>query len=174
MAARLFELASVMETGLVRAFSFYAPEGEDIHALRDDAFGAVSELLSLARPYGITLCHENEANVFGDKPQYCRELLDAFGGELKCVFDMGNYVLEGVDPYPEAYELLKKDIAYFHVKDALAAGAIVPPGRGEAKIREILTAHRAFPFLEANLILEFPISMMTACWTALNPFVPSH
>jgi sugar phosphate isomerase/epimerase len=63
---------------------------------------------------------------------------------MKCVFDMGNFVLEEVDPYPEAYELLREDIAYFHIKDALYEGAIVPPGRGHAKIREILEAHRQY------------------------------
>ena len=87
---------------------------------------------------------ENEAKIYGDSPSREKELLDHFGGELKCVFDMGNFVLEGVDPYPEAYELLKKDIAYFHIKDALFQGAIVPAGKGEAKIKEILSAHRAY------------------------------
>ena len=143
-AAHVFEIANVMETGLVRAFSFYAPEGKRIHDCRDEAFGALDDMLTLARRHGVTLCQENEANIYADTPAYCRELLDAFGGKMKCVFDMGNFVLEGVDPYPEAYELLKKDIAYFHVKDALFAGAIVPPGKGEAKIKEILDAHRAY------------------------------
>ena len=36
------------------------------------------------------------------------------------------------------YSVLKDDIAYFHIKDALKAGAIVPAGKGEAKIYEIL------------------------------------
>ena len=101
-------------------------------------------MVKLASKYGVTLCHENEAKIYGESPKACREILDYFGGEMKCVFDMGNFVLEGVDPYPAAYELLKKDIAYFHIKDALAAGAIVPPGKGEAKIREILAAHREY------------------------------
>ena len=104
----------------------------------------MSEMLKLARKYGVTLCHENEAKIYGDTPECCRELLDAFGGELKCVYDMGNYVLEGVDPYPANYELLKNDIAYFHIKDALFAGAIVPPSKGDAKIKEILDAHKAY------------------------------
>ena len=38
--------------------------------------------------------------------------------------------LEGVDPYPEAYELLRENMAYFHIKDALFQGAIVPAGKG--------------------------------------------
>ena len=89
----------------------------------------------------MVLCHENEAKIYGDIPIRCREIYDAFGGEIKTVFDMGNYVLEGVNPYPEAYGLLKDSIAYFHIKDALAAGAIVPPGKGEACITEILADH---------------------------------
>ena len=101
----------------------------------------LEKMLLLARTSGVTLCHENEAKIYGDIPARCRELLDHFGGELKCVFDMGNFVLEGVDPFPSAYELLKPYIAYFHIKDSLAAGAIVPPGKGEAKIKEILSAH---------------------------------
>ena len=48
------------------------------------------------------------------------------------------------EPYPDAYGLLQKYIAYFHIKDALSRGAIVPPGKGEAKIKEILDAHRRF------------------------------
>ena len=143
-AARVFEIANIMGTKFVRAFSFYAPEGRNIHDCRDEVIAALTEMLSLARKYGVILCHENEAKIYGDTPEYCRDLLDVFGGELKCVFDMGNYVLENVDPYPKAYELLKKDIAYFHIKDSMFEGAIVPPGKGDAKIKEILDAHRGY------------------------------
>ena len=34
-------------------------------------------------------------------------------------------------------------IAYFHIKDALYAGAIVPAGKGEARILEILQSYPA-------------------------------
>ena len=140
MAKQVFESANVLGAKYVRMFSFYAPEGEDITSMKEQVAEALGRMLAIAKSAGVTLCHENEAKIYGDIPVRCRELLDCFGGELKCVFDMGNFVLEGVDPYP-AYELLKPYIAYFHIKDALAAGAIVPPGKGEAKIREILTAH---------------------------------
>jgi sugar phosphate isomerase/epimerase len=143
-AARVFEIANIMETKLVRVFSFYAPEGKDITAMRGEAFNALEKLVLTAREYGVTLCHENEAKIYGDVPERCREIIDYFGGELKCVFDMGNFVLEEVDPFPSAYELLKKDIAYFHIKDALSEGAIVPPGKGEAKIAQILAAHKQY------------------------------
>lgn len=142
-ARRVFETAVLMGAKYVRIFSFYPPEGKDITEMREEVLSALSRLLALAKEYNVVLCHENEARIFGDVPERVRMLLDYFGGELQCVFDMGNYVLEGVDPMA-AYRLLKKDIAYFHIKDALFAGAIVPPGCGEAKIEEILAAHREY------------------------------
>ena len=143
-ARRVFETANTVGAKFVRMFSFYAPEGKEVTQMKGEVYDALEKLVLLARAHGVTLSHENEAKIYGDVPERCREIIDHFGGELKCVFDMGNFVLEGVDPYPAAYELLKKDIAYFHIKDALAAGAIVPPGKGEAKIREILAAHREY------------------------------
>ena len=142
-ARHIFETANTLGAKYVRMFSFYAPDGKEITTLRGEVLDALEKLVLLARSYGVTLCHENEAKIYGDTPARCRELIDHFGGELKCVFDMGNFVLENVEPYA-AYELLQKDIAYFHIKDAFSAGAIVPPGKGEAKIAEILSAHRKY------------------------------
>ncbi len=140
-AKRVFEYANILGAKYVRMFSFYAPKGCDITEMKEEVFSALDKLISIAKEYGVILCHENEAKIYGDIPERCRELLDTFP-DLMCVYDMGNYVLEGVDPYPEAYRMLKDRIAYFHVKDALSAGAIVPPGCGEAKISEILAEHK--------------------------------
>lgn len=143
-AKRVFETANILDTHYVRMFSFYAPEGKNIADMKSQVVNALGEMLRIAKQHGVLLCHENEAKIYGDTPARCRELLDIFGGELRCVFDMGNFVLEGVDPYPEAYELLREFIAYFHIKDALSVGAVVPPGMGEAKIKKILDAHREY------------------------------
>lgn len=142
MAERVFSYANLLGAKYVRIFSFYAPEGKQIGKMRDEVFSAMSRLICLSKQYNVTLCHENEANIYGDIPEREHELLCHFKGELKCVFDMGNFVLEGVDPYPAAYELLRDYIAYFHIKDALFEGAIVPPGLGNAKISEILSTHQ--------------------------------
>ena len=69
---------------------------------------------------------------------------------------MGNFVLDGYKPFPDAYRLLKKHIEYFHIKDALYAGAVVPVGKGQAEIKEILRDFRsggreAFVTLEPHL-----------------------
>lgn len=152
-AKRVFEYANILGAKFVRMFSFYAPTGKDITDMKDEVFSALTRMLDAAREYGVILCHENEAKIYGDIPARCRELLDTFP-DLMCVFDMGNYVLEGVDPYPEAYRLQKDRIAYFHIKDALAAGAIVPPGCGEAKIAQILAEHKEYADSDFFVSLE--------------------
>ena len=139
---RILAAADILGARRIRMFSFFPAEGMSDEEIQAAVYERIATLISLTPKY-ITLCHENEAKIYGDTPERCRDLLDYFGGELKCVFDMGNFVLENVEPYA-AYELLKKDIAYFHIKDALSAGAIVPPGKGEAKIAEILSAHRKY------------------------------
>jgi len=142
-AKRVFEIADTVGAKYVRVFSFYAPRGKNITDMKNEVAELLFRLLLLAREYGVTLCHENEAKIYGDVPSRCKELADTFGGELKCVFDMGNFVLDGVDPV-SAYEILKPYVAYFHIKDALSEGAIVPPGCGHAKIKEILEAHKKY------------------------------
>ena len=141
MARRVFESANELGAKYIRMFSFYAPEGKNILDFKGEVYERLGTLSDLAKAHGVVLCHENEAEIYGSVPERCREIHDTFGGKIKTVFDMGNYVLEGVEPYPKAYGMLKDSIAYFHIKDALYEGAIVPPGKGAASIKEILADH---------------------------------
>ena len=150
---RVFETANELGARYVRMFSFYAPEGRNIVDCRDEVFYELSRLSEAAKAQGVLLCHENEARIYGDVPERCEEIFNAFPENIKCVFDMGNFALDGIDPLP-AYELLKDKIAYFHIKDALAAGAIVPPGKGEAQIAEILGRHAQYSAEDFFISLE--------------------
>lgn len=142
-AKRVFETAGILETKNVRAFSFYLHDGKSRKECRSEVIDKLGKLIDTAKTYGVVLCHENEAEIYGETPEYCLDLLQAFGGDLKCVFDMGNFVLGGCKPYPDAYELLKDYIQYFHIKDALYEGAVVPPGCGNGDIVALLTRHLA-------------------------------
>ena len=139
---RICETACRLGTGFVRMFSFYLPEGEDPLHYRGQVLDRLGRMLDIADSYGITFGHENEARIYGDSPERCLDLLESFRGRLRCVFDMGNFVLEGHDPWPKAYESLKPYLGWFHIKDALGAGAIVPAGKGEACIGQILRDYR--------------------------------
>ncbi|MBQ9805300.1 MAG: sugar phosphate isomerase/epimerase [Clostridia bacterium] len=142
-AKRIFETANVLGSKYIRFFSFYAPDGKDITAMKHEVFEALGRLVKVAKESGVLLCHENEAKIYGDIPERCLEILQAFCGDIKCVFDMGNFTLEGVEPIA-AYELLKPHIEYFHIKDGCKNGAIVPPGKGDSAIAEILTRHKKY------------------------------
>ena len=139
-AERLASFARELGTDKMRIFSFYAPEGRDITEFKSEVISLLDRLISIADKHGVTLCHENEAKIYGDTPERCLELLEHFGGRLGCVFDMGNFALDGIDSL-RAYAMLRPYVKYFHVKDSLSAGAIVPPGCGEANIAEILRRH---------------------------------
>ncbi len=137
-AKRVFETANYFGVENIRFFSFYAPENKKIEDCTQQVFEAVERLIELAEESNVTLCHENEALIYGESPERCLELATHFKNRIKCVFDMGNFVVDGYEPYPHAYNLLREHIEYFHIKDALSAGAIVPPGKGEANISSVL------------------------------------
>lgn len=153
-AKNVFETANILETRNVRMFSFYLRQGKSRKECREEVLDKLGQLLDLAKKYDVVLCHENEAEIYGESPDMCLDILDAFGGDLKCVFDMGNFVLGGFDPLTEAYPKLKNYIQYFHIKDALAAGAVVPPGCGEGSIQEILQQYLADFNFEVIVTLE--------------------
>lgn len=150
---RVCETANTLGAKYIRMFSFYAPDGKDITKMRSEVVDGLGRMLAIAKEHGVTLCHENEAEIYGATPERCLDLLKEFGGELGCVFDMGNFVLEQEDPIA-AYRMLRDHIRYFHIKDALYEGAIVPPGRGNAKIGEILTEHKTFADKDFFISLE--------------------
>ena len=155
-AERVFENAVIFGAKNIRMFSFYFPGGKTRAEVREEVLTRVEALLDLADKYSLTLCHENEAKIYGESDDHCLDLLRYFGGRLKAVFDMGNFTLDGVNALT-AYEKLSGYIEYFHIKDALKAGAIVPAGKGEASVKEILEKYqsdygkRTFITLEPHL-----------------------
>ena len=153
VAKRVFETANELGAKNIRMFSFYLPEGSSRDECRGLVFDALERLVKLAEEHGVTLCHENEALIYGESPEKCLEILEHFNGKLKCVLDMGNFVLDGYNPM-DAYNLLKKHIEYFHIKDALYAGAIVPAGKGEAQIKEILDNYKINGSKDTFITLE--------------------
>ena len=154
LAERAFAIAKRFNAKYVRIFSFYLPEGKTREECKENVFAAMEKIIALAEKYGVVPCHENEAKIYGESPAYCLQLLQHFEGRLKAVFDMGNFVLDGFKPYPDAYKLLEDYIEYFHIKDSLYAGAIVPPGKGEAQIKEILVDYKANGKKDTFITLE--------------------
>lgn len=152
-AKRICETAQTLGAKNIRMFSFYLPEGANEADYKGKVFDALENLVKISEDFGVTLCHENEAKIYGESPKNCLEIMQHFNGRVKCVLDMGNFVLDGFNPM-DAYKLLYDHIEYFHIKDALYAGAIVPAGKGEAQIKEILSDYSGKSTRETFITLE--------------------
>ena len=153
-AENTFKVAKILGADKVRMFSFYLRDGQTREEARAEVIEKLGKLIDLAEKYGITLCHENEANIYGENPEMCLDILEAFNGRLGCVFDMGNFVFCNYYPYPKAYNMLKPYIDYFHIKDSFPNRAVVPPGCGEAQIKTVLADYGKETSKEVILTLE--------------------
>ena len=134
LCKRTVEIANMLDAKSIRMFSFYGTKGEAQY--RDTVMERLAKYVETAKGSGVTLCHENEKGIYGDTAARCLEIHKSLP-ELKCVFDPANYVQVGQEVL-EAWDMLEPYVFYGHVKDALADGSIVPPGKGLGRFREYL------------------------------------
>ena len=136
------EIAKILETSYIRMFSFFIPAAEDPKAHREEVMRRWSQFIEAAAGSGLILLHENEKEIYGDTPERCLDLLNTMHSDsLKAIFDPANFVQCDVKTYPEAFDLLKDQVVYLHIKDAVYADHhVTPAGEGDGKIREILKA----------------------------------
>jgi len=133
------DVAQTLGTQRIRMFSFYIPEGESAAVYRDEVMARIGTLLDLAGSAGVTCCHENESGIYGDTAARCLDLLTAFKGKLRGIFDPANYIMCGESP-AEIFDDLAGYTDYFHIKDAVAqTKTIVPAGMGDGGLEDILT-----------------------------------
>jgi len=133
------ETANILDAKNIRVFSFYIPDTSNIAQYRDKVMEYMSLMLEASKPYGVTLCHENEKGIYGDKTEGVVDIMKTFKGGYRCIFDPANFIQEDVVTYPDAFNTLKDDIYYMHIKDSRADKSIAPAGKGIGHIPEILT-----------------------------------
>lgn len=137
LLARVMDIGEKLGVKRIRVFSFYPEEGDSPETYEIKVFGLMNLLLYEAEKHGFTLCHENEKGIYGCSAAREKKLLDNFDGRLKAVLDNGNFHFCGFSA-EGAYALLKDYVEYLHIKDCGNDGVIVPPGYGDAFIRETL------------------------------------
>lgn len=134
---RIMDIGDRLGCKKIRMFSFYPADGMERSEFKEKVYSLLDELLKMAEERGFILCHENEKGIYGQSPESVRELMDSFGGRLKVVLDNGNFPFCGEDA-SGAYALLKDYVEYMHIKDCDGDGIIVPPGYGNAFLKETL------------------------------------
>ena len=133
---RIIETADILNAKHIRVFSFFPVKGESKEATTQKVLSNLEKMLALT-PSHITLCHENEKDIFGENTENCLLLHQMFP-RLRGVFDPANFVQCGVDT-KEAWLSLKPYIEYLHIKDAIADGTVVPGGMGRGHLPLILS-----------------------------------
>ena len=132
----------------IRAFSFFMPKEKDPMLYADEVVRRMKELVHIAEDNDLIYALENESAIFTDIPSRCMYVMNKIGSPcLKMVFDPGNFIRDHAKPYPDAYDLLKKHIGYFHIKDStVTPQKFVPSGEGVAEMGKLLTAAYADGF----------------------------
>ncbi len=144
---RTLEAACILGAENIRIFSFYMPEPDSMDArslpesLRDTVMERLSVMADKAKQYGITLCHENEKGIYGQSAAQCADIAEAVP-DIAHVFDPANYIQSGEDP-AYAWKTMAGHVKYIHIKDALKDGRVVPAGRGDCGLKEIISAFYA-------------------------------
>ena len=130
------EIGNILGTSNIRLFSFYPPSGTDFDDYENEVIGRVGKMAEVCVSFGITPCHENEKNIFGDVAKRCLKLYEQLP-LIQGIFDPANFIQSGQETNV-AWAMLKPYIKYLHIKDALKDGTVVPAGDGEGHLQEIV------------------------------------
>jgi sugar phosphate isomerase/epimerase len=161
-------LAEYFEAPFIRIFSYYPPQkGADMKPHRQEVLRRMRAKVEYIRDHKVTLVHENEAEIYGEKGAECLDLMESINSpKLQSAFDFANFVIAGEKPMNN-WPLLKPFTVHIHVKDAvLADGKIVPAGQGDGDIGPILkeayaSGYRGFLTLEPHLSVAGQFSGFT-------------
>lgn len=127
-------LARIFGTEKIRVFSFF-----DAYDAEETVLEELNGMVALARGEGCTLYHENEKKIFGDTLKRVETIMARVSG-MKFIYDPANFIEVGEDP-AETLPALAGKCDYFHIKDALReTGQIVPAGKGDGRIGELLAS----------------------------------
>lgn len=129
---RVCIVAKLLDCDKIRAFSFFNAYGE-----KEKVHRYLSEIADIAEKETITVCHENEKDIYGDKLNRVEEILNAHPN-IKCVYDPANFLQVGENA-DDTLNALHSRTEYFHIKDVIAkTGELVPAGYGDGKIDELI------------------------------------
>lgn len=132
----LVRTAKIVKTDKIRMFSYFMKRGEyDLY--RGEVISRLKKMTDYAADNGITLCHENESEIFGSTVDNCALIADEVPG-IKIVYDPANFIMwdENID---YALEKLFDKAFYFHIKDVIRESkTIVPAGYGDGQIDRMI------------------------------------
>lgn len=181
-------LAEYFNAPLIRIFSYFNPKNSPGTVLdhRAEVLRRFHAKLDYLGNRQITLVHENEAHIYGEKLAACLDLMTSLNHpRLRMAFDFANFVQAGEKPL-DNWPALKPFSAHIHIKDALqGSGKVVPAGEGDGQIEPILldlarSGYEGFLTLEPHLAAHGPFSgfsgpaLFTTATQALTNLLKKH
>ena len=134
--ARALRAAKILGADKIRVFSFFM-KPEELDAHRGEVIRRLTVMTEEAAQAGVTLCHENEAKIYGEEPERVADLLRAVP-LLAGICDPANYCMSGADPVA-GLEATFVRFSYMHIKDAVyRTQELLPAGEGEGQIAQLL------------------------------------
>ena len=129
---RVCETANDFKADRIRVFSFF-----NAYEKKNQVFDYLSKMVEVAKEYNVTLCHENEKEIFGDVAERVCMIMENVKG-LKFVYDPANYVQVN-EPAQKTLDLFHGKSEYFHIKDIIhGTGELVPAGYGDGDINSLV------------------------------------
>ena len=153
---RSIAAANVLGSRWIRVFSFAPRDGSTRAADRDAVKGAFERLVRRIETDGdgAVALLENNYRMYTLDGDTTRDILSDYEPEqVALAFDAHAYVVSETRPFDEAWDAVAPWVRVLHLKDYVAAtGTIVPVGRGDGQLREIMEA--ADPGVIEDLALE--------------------
>ncbi len=154
------DAATFFGAPMIRVFSYYPPGGEgkgDVLPFKDEIVDRFRKKVEYIKDLPITIVHENEKGIFGEKGQQCVELMQAVNSpKLRSAFDFANFVQAKEKPLNN-WPGLKPYSTHIHIKDAVMTdGHVVPAGQGDGDVEAIVvdacnSGYSGFLTLEPHL-----------------------
>lgn len=162
------DVAVFLGAPLIRIFSYYPDDSGEILKYRAQVLQRMQAKIDYIRNIpSLTLVHENEARIYGEKGAQCVDLMKSLNSpRLRSAFDFANFVQAKEKPL-DCWPGLKPYTTHIHIKDAkMADGKVVPAGQGDGQLEPILkdayaSGYRGFLSLEPHLLAHGQFSGFT-------------
>jgi 3-dehydroshikimate dehydratase len=158
------DAAEYFNSPFIRIFSYYPDDQGDILKYRDEVLRRMHAKVDYIKGRRVTLVHENEAKIYGEKGRECLDLMKSINSpQFRSAFDFANFVQCKEKPL-DNWPLLKPYSVHIHIKDAMMAdGKVVPAGEGDGQLEPILidlhkSGYDGFFSLEPHLAVHGQMS----------------
>lgn len=140
---RAAEIASFLGTGMIRVFSYYAPQNERIEDYREQVMERLRTQAEWLKGSGIAMVHENESHIYGHSAENCVDIARTIDSpHLSLAYDPANFVWGGgiTDNVERCWPLMRPYTHHIHIKDWKLGSTDIGslPGEGDGQIGPLI------------------------------------